>query len=356
MRARPSSTARRLRVNIRGRCFYQKLPGRGKHSCAKPVAIVGALGHTPRAMTPLRRAGRRGVYALALVTVAATALPALTRAQVPLSQENPSRLRNSYNRPQASQKLDEAVRKVNSDDPDQRLEGVKDLGELEGETRAVEYLMQAVNDPDQRVRIKAIDTLGNVKAKDATPFLVQQLFLRDTDVTTRQHILAALGKIGDKRATASLLDIVARANDPARGNAIFALGDIGDPAALAPLRALARSGADEPLRRLAEGDSEDRAAARADGRAAGARCRSARRGAGRHALRARGALARSRAQVLLQRLGDEGPQEPAFPETLEPDAAPEVLRDAGVQVDQRFAACFGLGLAGRHHSLPPHPS
>jgi HEAT repeat protein len=203
-------------------------------------------------MTPLRRAGRRGVYALALVTVAATALPALTRAQVPLSQENPSRLRNSYNRPQASQKLDEAVRKVNSDDPDQRLEGVKDLGELEGETRAVEYLMQAVNDPDQRVRIKAIDTLGNVKAKDATPFLVQQLFLRDTDVTTRQHILAALGKIGDKRATASLLDIVARANDPARGNAIFALGDIGDPAALAPLRALARSGADEPLRRLAE--------------------------------------------------------------------------------------------------------
>jgi HEAT repeat protein len=203
-------------------------------------------------MTPLRRAGRRGVCALALVTVAAATLPALTRAQVPLSQENPSRLRNNYNRPQASQKLDEAARKVNSDDPDERLEGVKDLGELEGETRAVEYLMAAVNDPDQRVRIKAIDTLGKVKAKDATPFLVQQLFLRDTDVTTRQHILAALGKIGDKRATASLLDIVARDNDPARGNAIFALGDIGDPAALAPLRALARSGADEPLRRLAE--------------------------------------------------------------------------------------------------------
>src|SRR5579875_3201382 len=235
MRASPSSTARRLRVTIRGRCLYQKPPGRGKHSGGNAVAIGGALGHTPRAMTPLRRAGRRGSRTLALLTAAA--LPALAHAQVPLSQENPSRLRNSYNRPQASQKLDEAARKVNSDDPDQRLEGVKDLGELEGETRAVEYLMQAVNDPDQRVRIKAIDTLGNVKAKDATPFLVQQLFLRDTDVTTRQHILAALGKIGDKRATASLLDIVARANDPARGNAIFAL---------------AGSGAEEPLRRLAE--------------------------------------------------------------------------------------------------------
>jgi HEAT repeat protein len=198
----------------------------------------------------LRLAGRRGWRAFALL--AAAAAPAMARAQVPFSQENPSQLRNRYNKPQATQKLDEAVRKVNSDDPDQRLEGVKDLGALEGEARAVEYLMQAVNDPDQRVRVKAIDTLGNIKAKDATPFLVQQLFLRDTDVATRQHILAALGKIGDKRATASLLDIVARQGDPARGNAIFALGDIGDPAALAPLRALARSSADEPLRRLAE--------------------------------------------------------------------------------------------------------
>jgi len=209
------------------------------------------LGQTPRAMT-LRSAGRRGSRAAALLLVAAASLPATARAQVPLSQENPSRLRNAYNKPQSSQKLDEAVRKVNSDDPDERLEGVKSLGEMEGESRAVEYLMQAVNDLDQRVRVKAIDTLGNVKAKDATPFLVQQLFLRDTDVATRQHILAALGKIGDKRATTSLLDIVARDGDPARGNAIFALGDIGDPAALLPLRALAQNGKDESLRRLAQ--------------------------------------------------------------------------------------------------------
>jgi HEAT repeat protein len=104
-----------------------------------------------------------------------------------------------------------------------------------------------------RIRIKTIDTLGNMHAKEATPLLVQQLFLRDTELATKQHILAALGKIGDPRATAPLLDFVARDIDPAvRGNAVFALGDIGDHEALAPLEALARDGRDDNLRRLAQ--------------------------------------------------------------------------------------------------------
>ena len=59
-------------------------------------------------------------------------------------------------------------------------------------------------------RIKAIDTLGHIKAKEATPLLIQQLFMRDTDLGTKQRILACLGKIGDTRATRPLIDFLAR--------------------------------------------------------------------------------------------------------------------------------------------------
>jgi len=103
-----------------------------------------------------------------------------------------------------------------------------------------------------RVRIKAIDTLGHIKAKDATPLLVQQLFMRDTDLGTKQRILASLGRIGDTRATGPIMDFLSRDVDPAvRGNAIFALGDIGDPAALPSLEVLARDAQDPLLRSLA---------------------------------------------------------------------------------------------------------
>ena len=104
-----------------------------------------------------------------------------------------------------------------------------------------------------RIRVKAIDTLGQIRAKEATPLLVQQLFMRDIDLGTKRRILACLGKIGDPRATEPIVDFLARDIDPAvRGNAIFALGDIGDRAALPPLENLARDGHDEVLRRVAE--------------------------------------------------------------------------------------------------------
>src|SRR4029077_16602643 len=117
--------------------------------------------------------------------------------------------------------------------------------------KATEYLVGAANDPDMRIRIKAIDTLGQMKAKEATPLLIQQLFMRDTDLGTKRRILACLGKIGDTRATGPILDFLARDVDPAaRGNAIFALGDIADPSAVAPLQAIANDG-DPVLRGIA---------------------------------------------------------------------------------------------------------
>ena len=195
-----------------------------------------------------RHRGRVLVLALGLCL-----LPGSIRAQVPgdTAPGSLGRLRDRYRTPQQNQKLDESLRKLRSDDPEKRLEAIKDLGEV-NDKKAVEYLVAAANDPDMRIRIKAIDVLGRVRSPDAIPLLVQQLFMRDTDLGTKQRILACLGKIGDASATAPIVDFLARAGDPAtRGNAIFALGDIGDRAALPPLEAIA--GGDDPvLRGLAQ--------------------------------------------------------------------------------------------------------
>jgi HEAT repeat protein len=179
-------------------------------------------------------------------------LPALAVAQTPLDGDAPrTRLRDRYRTPQNSQKLTDNVRKLQSEDANERLEAIRGLGEI-GEPKAIEYLVAAANDPDMRIRIKAIDTLGQIKAKEATSLLIQQLFMRDTDLGTKQRILASLGKIGDTHATGPIVDFLARDVDPTvRGNAIFALGDIGDPAAIPALEALTKDGQDPVLRTLA---------------------------------------------------------------------------------------------------------
>ena len=190
---------------------------------------------------------------LALATVV---LPALAFAQdsiVPFGQEDGPRahLRDRYRKPESSQKLSDSMRKLKSEDVEERLEAIRTLGQID-DPKATEALVGVASDLDMRVRIKAIDTLGLVKAKDATPLLVQQLFMRDTDLGTKQRILASLGKIGDRRATGPIMDFLSRDIDPAvRGNAIFALGDIGDPAALPSLEGLAKDGEDPLLRSLA---------------------------------------------------------------------------------------------------------
>ena len=200
----------------------------------------------------IRRAAgrRRRVAVLALI---AAALPVVAAAQIPGDPDNPrSRLRDRYKAPQNNAKLDDSVRKLNGDDPTERLEAVSALGQV-NDPKAIEHLVAAASDPDMRIRVKAIDTLGNIKATEATGLLIQQLFLRDTDVATKRRILASLGKIGDRNATGPILDFLARNVDPAaRGNAIFALGDIGDPKAVKPLETLAQSTTDNNERALAQ--------------------------------------------------------------------------------------------------------
>ena len=196
----------------------------------------------------MRRPGR------ALFTLAVLLLPVAALAQSPFDPaESPrNRLRDRASRGHTSgPKVEDQLKKLASEDPDERIEGVRGLSES-GDPKAIEHLIGAVNDPDERVRVKAIDSLGQLKAKDAVPLFVQKLFLRDTDQSLKARILVALGKIGDTRATTPIVDLLSRDVDqPIRGNAVYALGEIGDTRAIPGLEKLAASTDDERLRTLA---------------------------------------------------------------------------------------------------------
>jgi HEAT repeat protein len=206
------------------------------------VANGEVIGDTPR---PMHRAVALGVVALLAGMAIRTAW-----AQTPADSRG--RLRDRYEKPRQQQKLDEAIRNFGAEDVQTRLEGVEGLGTNVEDPKAVEYLLRGAADADLSVRVKAIDVLGDGRVKAAVPLLVQQLFMRDTTLATKQHILAALGKIGDPHATKPILDFLARDVDPSvRGSAVYALGEIGDRAALPTLERLATQSTDDNFRGLA---------------------------------------------------------------------------------------------------------
>ena len=185
-----------------------------------------------------------------LLTVAALAAPGVAQ-QSPADPRN--QLRRNQQRPQTQQRFDESLRKFNEDDIPTRLEGIQEMGAIPDEPRAIEYLLEAANDPNPTIRVKAIDTLGNMKATEAVGPLMQRIHMRGTDELTQRRILASLGKIGDPRATQPLLRVVARQDVPpdVKASAIYALGEIGDDAALPALEVLAEGPVDDPLRPVA---------------------------------------------------------------------------------------------------------
>src|SRR5439155_10565931 len=120
------------------------------------------------------------------------------------------------------------------------------------DNKAIEYLIQATGDSDVRVQAKAISALGDLRANDATPVLIQYLSRRTVENNMKQLILAALGKIGDARAARPIMEFLQRDLDPAtRGTAIFELGEIGAPESTDALSRIAQADEDQTVRRLA---------------------------------------------------------------------------------------------------------
>ena len=137
------------------------------------------------------------------------------------------------------------------EDPTIRLFAVKALSQSKDE-KAVEYLVEACSDEDNRVRLKAIDSLGTMRATGATSSLVQMLYLRESEPWLKQRVLVALGKIGDSRASRPISDLTSRESDRRTiGTAVFALGAIGDPNSIPRLEKISETTEDPDIKRLA---------------------------------------------------------------------------------------------------------
>ncbi|MEX2752606.1 MAG: HEAT repeat domain-containing protein [Candidatus Freyarchaeota archaeon] len=117
------------------------------------------------------------------------------------------------------------------------------LGEI-GDERAVEPLIQVLDDFESLVRKRAAEALGKMKHIRAVEPLIQAL--QDEDVKVRVEAAEALGKIKDERAVDPLLRLVQKGlfvgeekeASSLRVKAVWALGEIGDQRVLEPLEEL----------------------------------------------------------------------------------------------------------------------
>lgn len=160
-------------------------------------------------------------------------------------------VQSRYNKAKKGANIAEWVRRLNDEDATTRLEAVKSLGDS-NDPKAIDYLIQAVNDPDMRIEAKAVDYLGKLHAADSAPFLIQKLFTVGTKNKLRHRIVMTLGKIGDPRASHSILQYVMQEDNlDTRGAGIFAIGEIGDQSIRMELQRYTEQEDDPQLKRLA---------------------------------------------------------------------------------------------------------
>ena len=135
--------------------------------------------------------------------------------------------------------VDAIAELLGDEDPTIRLQAVRALAAEAKDEVAIRHLIDATADADTRVKLKAIDSLGNARASLATPILVQSLYLRDSQPWLTQRVLVALGKIGDPRAAKPIADFLERDTEKKLiGTAIFSLGEIGHESSIEPLSEL----------------------------------------------------------------------------------------------------------------------
>jgi HEAT repeat protein len=166
---------------------------------------------------------------------------------------------------------------LRADDPLRREGAALALG-AGGAARAAGPLVDALSDPDRRVRRGAVWALGEIGGRNpgpvsrAVPALTA--ILADGDGWIHPDAARALGRIGDHRAIPSLLSALTAPNVWTRRAAALALGRFGGPEAVAALigalddrRAVVRQGAALALGQIGGPAAAQALAGRLDDRA-----------------------------------------------------------------------------------------
>ena len=128
--------------------------------------------------------------------------------------------------------FDPLVAALRDTSADIRAQAVFGLGQLR-DKRAIAPLTQALKDQNGDVRQQAAFALGQLRSADAIDGLT--LALRDSDKDVRQQAAFALGQIRDARAVDPLTSALKDAAADVRQQAAFALGQIRDAKAVEAL-------------------------------------------------------------------------------------------------------------------------
>jgi HEAT repeat protein len=122
-------------------------------------------------------------------------------------------------------------------DPDARTWAAGYLGRV-GNADAIPPLIRLLAARDFQTRAAAAQALGKLRAAEAVPALVECIDSGPEDVM-RAWAIDALGNIGSKDAVPKLIEVLDSPHARLRGVAAVALGKIGDPRAVEPLKAAA---------------------------------------------------------------------------------------------------------------------
>lgn len=104
-----------------------------------------------------------------------------------------------------------------------------------GDEAAIPDLFSLLNDPDQEVRYRTIEALGEIRKLDHNLLERITSLLEDPDSNIRMHAALVLGKCKYGPAAGLLTDRLKDPHHTVRGPAAWSLGEIGDESALAAL-------------------------------------------------------------------------------------------------------------------------
>jgi len=141
-------------------------------------------------------------------------------------------------------------------DPATRRRAIQALGAMEVRDAAREIGQNLLMDADDRVREAAADALGILKSQEGVEFLTEAL--KDRNEAVKGEAIASLGEIGATSAAPQLRSIYDQDPGIHRLRLALALKSLGDGVPLQKeigrLSEVAKSGADERIRRQAERD------------------------------------------------------------------------------------------------------
>ncbi|MFW9994216.1 MAG: HEAT repeat domain-containing protein [Candidatus Odinarchaeota archaeon] len=123
-------------------------------------------------------------------------------------------------------RLSKMVLDINNTSVKDRRNAAYELGKTK-KRKAIPILIKALADPDRYVRVYAIQSLGDLGAKEAVPALIAILEETEDDLTLT-NVISVFSIIGDRSAIPALVRATSHQDDFARYDAARVLGELGE--------------------------------------------------------------------------------------------------------------------------------